>query len=91
LDPGNVLTLNALSITTGDGEGVPSGFADFRVIYAVSYANYVEAEITARTQVAGTETTSMINFQTVCSKPDADAGICPIQNPFGIGDCSQPD
>lgn len=98
LDPGNVLTFNTrtentLTLETGvapDDGSVPNGYADFRVIYAISYANYVTAEITAQATVSGTEESSILyEFTAVCSQADADEGTCPIQNPFrNIGSCA---
>ncbi|MEK7989788.1 MAG: Ig-like domain-containing protein [Thiotrichaceae bacterium] len=97
LDPGNVITFNTqtentLTLVTGGTEtdtNVPNGYADFRVIYAVSYATYVSAEITAQATVAGTEEASvLVDFNAVCSKADSDAETCPIQNSFiNIGTC----
>ncbi|WP_353570233.1 Ig-like domain-containing protein [Candidatus Albibeggiatoa sp. nov. BB20] len=82
LDPGNVLTLDALTIVTGEGEGIASGYADFKVVYAVSYATWVQAEISARTEVAGSEAISIANFIATCSKADVDNETCPVANPF---------
>jgi adhesin/invasin len=87
LDPGNVITVEKLRLTTDE-----TGFADFNVVYAIQFANWIEAEITARATVAGSESSSIIPFQAVCSKEDADAGTCPIQNPFpndNLNGCKQ--
>ncbi len=97
LDPGSVITFNtqsenALTLTTGqapDGATVPNGYADFRVVYAVSFASYLMAEITARAAVSGTEEAYMlVDFAATCSKEDADQETCPVLNPFrNIGSC----
>ena len=86
LDPGNVITVDNLTLKTGPQEGLttPPGFAYFDVIYAIQFAGRVEAEIMARAKVAGSENSSTIPFIAVCSKEDADAEACPtFPNPFG--------
>ncbi len=86
LDPGNVITVDNLTLKTGPQEGLttPPGFAYFDAIYAIQFASRVEAEIMARAKVAGSESSSTIPFIAICSKEDADAEICPTSpNPFG--------
>ena len=84
LEPANVVTVDNLEITTDS-----SGFADFKVVYPVQYAGLIRAEITARTEVAGTESSDTLQFGTSCSAGDVIKKICPVSNPFGINDCSQ--
>lgn len=90
LEPGNVLTTDALTLITGQenpfvSEPPPPGFAFFNINYAIQYAYRVEADITARTQVAGTEGIDTISFTATCEKGDADEGLCPTgDNPFDI-------
>jgi len=97
LDPGNVITVDSLTLTTGkpnppNHTTTPSpGYADFDVVYAIQYANWVTAEITARTSVAGSESSSVIQFTAACEKGDADNESCPLRNPFGRNGCDQPD
>jgi adhesin/invasin len=92
LEPGNVVTVDNLKFKTSTGgEGNdPKGFADFDVIYAIQYAEWVTAEITARAAVAGSEGTHIMRFDTVCSADDKKANICPQQSPFGVGKCTDP-
>jgi adhesin/invasin len=96
LEPGNVVTVDNLTLTTGQAnppnhpDTPQSGFADFDVLYAIQYAAWVEAEITARASVEGSEGQSVIPFQAVCSAEDIKNESCPVQNPFGFGDCNQP-
>jgi len=85
LDPGNVVTVDKLKLVTDS-----TGFADFVVVYPIQYANWVTAEITARTEVAGTESSDTIQFIANCSAEDVTKQICPLPNPFGVRDCSQP-
>jgi len=77
LDPGSVITVDNLQLTTNE-----AGFADFSVIYAIQFANWIQAELTARASVVGSEGGSIIPFTTVCTADDAVKGLCPIQNPF---------
>lgn len=96
LDPGNVITVDNLNVTTGQPSAnhptaPAAGYADFDVLYAIQYANWVQAEITARASVAGSESSTSVPFVAVCSKDDFDDGICPRDNPFGSNACDQPD
>jgi len=85
LDPGNVITVDKLNLKTGS-----NGYADFNVVYAIQYAFWVRAEITARLTVAGSESQDVLYVNTGCEAADAKKGICPLQNPFGIGPCDSP-
>ncbi|MDM8557803.1 Ig-like domain-containing protein [Candidatus Parabeggiatoa sp. HSG14] len=86
LDPGNVITVDNLTLVTGtQEEGGTPGFADFDVIYAIQYAQWLTAEITARTKVAGSEDSSVIRFTTACEATDALSRQCPLINPFEGG------
>ncbi len=97
LEPGNVITVDNLTLITGqvnppNTSTPPSGFADFDVIYAIQYAAWIkDVELTAHAKVAGSEESDTLIFQPVCSAPDAEAGNCPILNPFGGNPCDQPD
>jgi len=96
LDPGNVITVDNLNVTTGlpstNHPTVPAtGYADFDVLYAIQYATWVQAEITARTSVAGSESSASVRFATFCLKDDIKDNICPQKNPFGVNDCDKPD
>ena len=85
LDPGNVITVDNLVLTTDD-----TGFADFNVSYAIQYAQWITVEIIARASVAGSEGSNRLQLDTICLDADAVKNICPIQNPFGVGECNQP-
>lgn len=85
LDPGNVITVDKLVLTTND-----AGFADFNVKYAKQFAIWTTVKIIARTNVAGTEAEASVNFSAACSAEDALKNICPIMSPFGTGSCSTP-
>ncbi|MDM8568981.1 hypothetical protein QUF50_05625, partial [Thiotrichales bacterium HSG1] len=84
LEPANVVTVDKSKLVTDS-----SGFADFNVVYPIQYAAWIVAEITARTEVAGTESSDTLQFETDCSAGDVVKKICPVANPFGINDCSQ--
>ncbi|KHD10735.1 hypothetical protein PN36_11300 [Candidatus Thiomargarita nelsonii] len=92
LDPGNVITVDNLNLTTGlpstnHPTAPATGYADFDVLYAIQYARWVQAEITARTSVAGSESSASVRFATICLQKDIEENICPQENPFGVNDC----
>ncbi len=96
LDPGNVITVDNLRLTTGQPSAnhptaPAAGYADFDVLYAIQYARWVEAEITARTSVAGSESSASVPFTAVCLQKDVEDKICPQENPFGVNGCDAPD
>jgi hypothetical protein len=83
LDPGNVVTTSVPSVVTN-----ASGFGFFDVLYAQQYANWVTVQLTARTQVGGTESRADANFglegiATDFNKQDVDPPGSP--SPFGTG------
>jgi len=82
LDPGNVITVDKLNLKTGS-----NGYADFNMVYAIQYAFWVTAEITARLTVAGSESRDVLSVRTNCEAGDATARVCPQENPFGTGPC----
>jgi adhesin/invasin len=83
LDPGNVITVDELTLTTGS-----NGYADFKVIYAIQYSMWVKAEITARTAVTGSESSDTLLFTASCLPEDVPLK-CPLENPFGVNeDCT---
>ncbi len=86
IEPGNVITVDKLRLVTDS-----TGFADFNVVYPIQYAAWVTADIIARTEVAGTESSDTIQFTAKCSSADVTQEICPITNPFGVNDCSRAD
>ncbi|HHB93508.1 MAG TPA: hypothetical protein ENK59_09905 [Thioploca sp.] len=86
IEPGNVITVDKLRLVTDS-----TGFADFNVVYPIQYASWVTAEITARTEVAGTESSDTIQFIAICTAADVSQKTCPVTNPFGINDCSRTD
>ncbi|BAP58231.1 adhesin [Thioploca ingrica] len=77
LDPGNVITVDNLTIKTGT-----NGYADFNVVYAIQYAWWVEAEIMARVSVGGSESSDTLFFTTTCLATDVPDN-CPLPSPFG--------
>jgi len=77
LDPGNVITVDNLTIKTGT-----NGYADFNVVYAIQYAWWVEAEIMARVSVGGSESSDTLFFTTTCLASDMPDN-CPLSSPFG--------
>jgi adhesin/invasin len=80
LTPGNIVTVDKLNLTTDS-----TGYADFNVIYAKQYAFWVDAQITARALVAGTEALTTNTTSLVCSKEELDSKTCPVAfvSPFG--------
>lgn len=73
LDPGGVASIPASVITDSNG------FAGFDVVYAKSYAIWVDVEISATTNVSGTESKS-----TVITKLKAKDGDTPyLDSPWG--------
>jgi adhesin/invasin len=77
LDPGNVITVDQLTLKTGT-----NGYADFNLVYAIQYAGWVKAEITARSAVAGSESSDTLLFTTTCLAGDV-PDHCPLADPFG--------
>lgn len=74
LDPRNVATV-PMEVITDD-----NGLAVVKIVYPKSYCNWVTAELTATTQVSGTETRAIYNTELTCmdnDKPYADS-------PFGF-------
>jgi len=95
LDPGNVITVDNLNVTTGQPSAnhptaPAAGYADFDVLYAIQYAQWVQAEVTARTSVAGSESSTSVPFKAVCLQKDIEDNICPQENPFGVNGCETP-
>jgi hypothetical protein len=83
LDPGNPATTSLPSVVTN-----ASGFGFFDVLYAQQYTNWVAVQLTARSQVGGTESRADANFrlQGIASdfnKEDVDPPGNP--SPFGTG------
>jgi hypothetical protein len=83
LDPGNVATTSVPSVVSN-----ASGFGFFNVVYAQQFANWVTVQLTARTQVGGTESRADENFRlsgitTDFNKEDVDPPGSP--SPFGSG------
>jgi hypothetical protein len=83
LDPGNVATPSVPSVVSN-----ASGFGFFNVVYAQQFANWVAVQLTARTQVGGTESRADANFgligiSTDFNKEDVDPPGSP--SPFGTG------
>jgi len=86
LDPGNVITVDKSVLKTDN-----NGYASFKVVYAVQYAEWVEAEITARTETEGSEDSDTLTFETVCPQNEVTDKTCPTQNPFGSNPCDKKD
>jgi len=55
LDPGGVVAITSAAMTDSNG------FAGFNLTYAKSFGNWVDVEITATTNVSGTESTSVLH------------------------------
>lgn len=82
LTPGNVVAVPT-SVTTG-----ADGTFEFSVIYAETYANWVRVRLTARTTVAGTESSDTVTFWLPASAADMnDTNNAPpggnMSSPFG--------
>lgn len=94
LQPGNVISVNGgpntVTVTTD-----ASGFATLNLVYAESYASWVEVTLKAAATVAGTESSNEANFWVVGMKSDFTKDGGPpagLISPFGERPtCSDPD
>jgi adhesin/invasin len=92
LDPGGRVTFtggtenptgNTVTVRTGT-----DGFADFTILYFKEYANWLMVELTARTQVAGSEGIDTASFMLTPAAEDLDDQAEPPPgrtSPFGSG------
>ena len=78
LTPANSSSGSIPSSVTVDENGVGT----FTWIYLKDYAGFVTAEITASTEVLGTETTSTVTKRLPASQDDVDDGVLPSSSPF---------
>ncbi|EDN70332.1 adhesin [Beggiatoa sp. PS] len=93
LNPGGLVTFTAGADSQVEGSAVTiktgtDGFADFTILYFKEYANWLLVELTARTQVAGSEGIDKTNFMLTPAAEDLnDQTITPpgLISPFGIG------
>ena len=74
LDPGGVVSIVS-SVTTDE-----NGFAGFNVVYAKDYGNWVDVEITATTNVSGTESTAIKTASLAVEKGDTPY----LNSPFNV-------
>ncbi len=88
LTPGLPLVVSPGSVTTD-----AAGFATFKMLYGENYAGWITAEITARTTVGGTESTS-IHSETIgaaTSDLSLDGTPAAIISPYGTSSsCTDP-
>jgi adhesin/invasin len=83
LNPGSPVTVDKLTLTTDS-----TGYADFNLIYAKQYAQWVDVSVMAKAVVSGTEAETTTYFSTACSADDVAAKTCPItRSPFGVNNC----
>ncbi len=81
LEPGNVVTVSANSLTTD-----ASGFAFFNVVYAQEYAQWVRVELSARATVAGSEATEITRFVLpILASELTNKDVSPPGNPSPFG------
>lgn len=76
LDPGAVASIDS-SVTTGD-----NGMGVFKVYYPKNFGNWVDVEITAATDVTGTNANAKIEF----SLPVIEGDTPYLPSPFGVGE-----
>lgn len=84
LEPGNVITISAPTVTTD-----ANGFANFDVLYAQQYGNWVEVALRASRNVSGTESVNTAVFVPPISADDAKLTQSPpgrsYNNPGAVG------
>ena len=81
LEPGNVVTVDQSTVTTGS-----DGFATFKVAYAQQYANWIEVRLEARVSVGGTESLDTAIFTLPVLAADVtEEGVAPPGSPSPYG------
>ncbi|MFZ1830113.1 MAG: putative Ig domain-containing protein [Candidatus Competibacteraceae bacterium] len=81
LDPGNVATIDANPVTTDS-----SGFAQFNVVYAAQFSNWVTVDLLATAKVTGSEATTVANFTLpILAAALTATGASPPGNPSPYG------
>jgi len=88
LEPGNVI-----SVTPGTVETDENGRATISLIYAESYAPWVEVTLRAEAVVSGTESSKEALFIVVGEAGDFSSEDNPpagVESPFGVNDCGIP-
>lgn len=84
LEPGNVVTISAPTVITD-----ASGFANFEVLYAQQFGNWVEVALRASRDVSGTESVNTAVFVPPISSDDARLDQSPpgrsFSNPGAVG------
>jgi hypothetical protein len=81
LDPGNVATIDANPVTTDS-----SGFAQFNVVYAAQFSNWVTVDLLATAKVTGSEATTVANFTLpILAAALTTTGASPPGNPSPYG------
>jgi len=88
LEPGNVTLVSPGNVTTD-----ATGRATISLIYAKSYANWLDVTLQAMAVVSGTESSTQSTFPITGIAADySDLNVSPPgeTSPFGVGACTQP-
>jgi hypothetical protein len=85
LDPGAVATINNDSDTVYTVTTDANGFATFNIVYFKGYATWADIELTARTEVAGTESTKKASLTLPILITDIQGDESPPGNPSPFG------
>ncbi|MEO8080284.1 MAG: Ig-like domain-containing protein [Caldimonas sp.] len=97
LQPGNVISVTTATTPTAGASGLAktdsNGRATITLLYAESYAPWVEVALVAQAIVSGTESSTQAVFFVSGSAPDFTSATNPpagVISPFGKNDCATP-
>ncbi len=88
LEPGIPVLVTPATVTTSN-----AGLATFKIRYGENFAYWIDAEITARASVGGTESTKSLRLTLPASADDAGTNTSTpafAVSPFGVNSCSTP-
>lgn len=95
LDPGNVISVSTTGATSASSTGTvktdSTGRATISLIYAESYAPWVQVRLRAEAVVSGTESSKEAIFWVVGASEDFSSATNPpagVTSPFGVNACS---
>ncbi|HWI12305.1 MAG TPA: Ig-like group 1 domain-containing protein, partial [Burkholderiaceae bacterium] len=97
LDPGNVISVSTTGTSSGSSSGTvktdSTGRATISLIYAESYAPWVQVKLRAEAVVSGTESSKEATFWVTGLASDfSDQTVPPagVDSPFGENPCNVP-